>query len=86
MKYNIDLETRARREYHALPTEVRKRITEAIDDLQTNPRPPAAKRLTAKEGYRIRKGDYRILYTIDDESRTIRIYRVGRRREVYRRI
>jgi mRNA interferase RelE/StbE len=86
VKYNVYLETRARREYHALPIEAQKRITEAIDDLQTNPRPPAAKRLTAKEGYRVRKGDYRILYTIDDESRTIRIYRIGHRREVYRRL
>jgi mRNA interferase RelE/StbE len=86
VRYKVDLETRARREYHALPSEAQKRITEAIDDLQTNPRPPAARRLTAKEGYRIRKGDDRILYTIDDDSRTIRIYRVGHRREVYRRL
>jgi mRNA interferase RelE/StbE len=86
VRYNVELETGARREYHALPSEAKNRITEAIDDLQTNRRPPGAKRLTAQEGYRIRKGDYRILYTIDDESRTVRIYRVGHRREVYRRL
>ncbi|MBI2901867.1 MAG: type II toxin-antitoxin system RelE/ParE family toxin [Planctomycetes bacterium] len=47
------------------------------------PRPPRAKRLVGKAGYRIRRGDYRILYVVDDDARRIRVYRIGHRRDVY---
>ena len=81
----VELETRASREYRRLPPLVRDRIAEVVDDLQINPRPPGAKKLVGENGYRIRTGDYRILYAIDDQSGIIRIYRIGHRREVYRR-
>jgi mRNA interferase RelE/StbE len=84
VSYRIELETRARREFLALPREVQDRLAEAVDDLQSNPRPPGAKRLSGSPGYRIRQGDDRILYTIDDDARLVRIYRVGHRREIYR--
>lgn len=84
MKYRVEVETRARREFHNLPNDVRERIEEVIDDLQENPRPPGAKSLIGKEGYRIRKGDYRILYTVDDKSHVVSVYRIGHRRDVYR--
>ncbi|MBI2082990.1 MAG: type II toxin-antitoxin system RelE/ParE family toxin [Deltaproteobacteria bacterium] len=84
MSFRVELESRARREFLELPKEVQKRFTDVIDDLQSNPRPPGAKRLTGLEGYRIRKGDYRLLYTVDDQNSIIRIYRIGHRREVYR--
>jgi len=85
VKYRIEVETRARREFLGLPDQVQEVVTEAIDDLATNPRPQGAKRLVAKSGYRLRKGDYRILYTIDDETRLVRVYRVGHRRDIYRK-
>jgi mRNA interferase RelE/StbE len=84
--YRIELETRAKREFLDLPTDVRSRLSEAIDDLRGSPRPPGSKRLTARGGYRIRKGAYRILYTVDDRVRVVRIYRIGHRREVYRHL
>ena len=84
MKYKILLETRARREYLELPDKDRLRIQEGIDDLATNPRPPGAKKLSGIDGYRLRKGDYRILFTINDRSKEVRIYRIGHRREIYR--
>ena len=84
MKYKILLETLARREYVELPDKVRLRIQEGIDDLETNPRPPGAKKLSGIDGYRLRKGDYRILFTINDRSKEVRIYRIGHRREIYR--
>lgn len=84
MSYRVELETRAQREILHLPKEVQGFLTELIDDLQANPRPPGAKKLTGQEGYRIRKGDYRVLYTINDKDRLIRVYRIGHRREVYR--
>ena len=84
MIYQILLETRARREFLHLPARERARIEEAIDDLARQPRPPGAKKLAGIDGYRIRQGNYRILFTIDDKRREVRIYRIGHRREVYR--
>lgn len=84
MKYKILLETRARREYLKLTDKDRLRIQEGIDDLATNPRPPGAKKLSGIDGYRLRKGGYRILFTINDRSKEVRIYRIGHRREIYR--
>ena len=85
MSYRVELETRARSELLDLPKEALRRIAPVIDDLGRDPRPPGAKKLTGQNGYRVRKGDYRILYAIDDALRLIRIYRIGHRREVYRR-
>ncbi len=84
MKYKILLETRARREFLDLPDKVRRRIQEGIDDLATNPRPPGVKKLAGIDGYRLRRGDYRILFTINDGAKEIRIYRIGHRRDIYR--
>lgn len=85
MNYSVVLETRARKEFLDLPKEIQSKISDIFDDLMLNPRPPASKKLTGQqEGYRIRKGDYRILYTIHDQKHLVRIYRVGHRREVYR--
>jgi mRNA interferase RelE/StbE len=83
--YKVELETRARREYRDLPTQARERVSDAIDDLQVDPRPPGCKKLVAGNGFRVRTGDYRILYTADDNLHLVRIYRIGHRREVYRR-
>lgn len=85
MSYRLELETRALREYRGLPAEWRELIGEVFDDLQENPRPPGAKKLSGVDGWRVRKGDYRILYTIDDRARLVRVYRVGNRKDVYRR-
>jgi mRNA interferase RelE/StbE len=82
--YRVELETRARREYRDLPTRAREQVADAIDDLQSDPRPPGSKKLVGTAGYRIRTGDYRILYAIDDTASMVRIYRIGHRREVYR--
>lgn len=84
MRYRVELETRARREFLDLPRDVVRRIAPVPDDLASNPRPPGAKKMTGEEGYRVRKGDYRILYAIDDKARLVQVYRIGHRREVYR--
>ncbi len=84
MPYRVELETHARREYRSLPAHVLERVSEAIDDLQANPRPPGCKKLVGSTGYRIRTGNYRILYTIDDHAKIVRVYRIGHRRDIYR--
>jgi len=62
-----------------------KRLEDALDRLAVQPRPPLAKLLSQKEDiWRIRVGDYRILYQIDDAERWLRIAEIGHRREVYR--
>ena len=85
MTYRIELETRARREYRDLPNRIRDLIADVIDDLQADPRPPGCRKLVGEDGYRVRTGDYRVLYAIDDASRLVRIYRIGHRSAVYRR-
>jgi len=83
--WTVELESRARREYLKLDRTVREAITDVIDDLATEPRPPGCKRLVGRDGYRIRSGDWRILYTVTDASKLIRIFRIGHRRDIYRR-
>ena len=84
MNYQVLLETRAQKEFLDLPKEIQSKIGPVFDNFVFNPRPPASKKLTGKEGYRIRKGNYRILYTIHDQEYLVRVYRVGHRREIYR--
>jgi len=55
-----------------------------IHRLAADPRPVGAEKLSALERYRIRQGDYRIVYSIDDRERTVTVFKVGHRREVYR--
>ncbi len=85
MVYQLELETRALKELKSLPRERRALISAVLDDLERNPRPPGAKKLSGRDGWRVRKGDYRVLYTVEDRLRLVRVYRIGHRREVYRR-
>ena len=55
MKYRVEVETRAKREFLDLPEEVQERLGEVIDDLRVNARPPGAKRLVGNSGYRVRR-------------------------------
>lgn len=63
----------------------RLKILKIIEGLQSDPRPKNALRLTNREEYRIRHGDYRILYLIEDEVKIVQIEHVGHRGEVYRK-
>lgn len=60
------------------------RIQQAINALAKTPRPSGAKMLKGDSAFRVRVGNYRILYEIDDSTRTVTIYRVKHRRDVYR--
>jgi mRNA interferase RelE/StbE len=85
VSYRIEVDDRARREIIRLPKSVIARIRDTVVALARDPRAPGAKRLTGREGYRVRVGDYRILYDIDDRSRLVRIYKVGHRQGIDRR-
>ncbi|MEA1872434.1 MAG: type II toxin-antitoxin system RelE/ParE family toxin [Chloroflexota bacterium] len=59
-------------------------IRDAICDLEQEPRPRASAKLTGREGWRIRVGDYRVIYEIDDQQRVVTVLHIGHRRDVYR--
>nr|BAL59259.1 plasmid stabilization system protein [Candidatus Acetothermum autotrophicum] len=87
MRYRILIESRAERELKALPPEIITRIDRKLQALAGNPRPRGTQKLRGREGegYRVRVGDYRILYQIDDAQKVVRVYRIKHRREAYRR-
>ena len=86
MVYAIEFSRRAERQFDKLSGEARARLKPAIDALADNPRPPGAKKLVGAEGlWRIRVGDYRIIYAIEYDRLLVLVVEVGHRREVYRR-
>lgn len=68
-----------------MPTKDRGRIVAKIRGLQDDPRPPGVEKLSGDEKYRLRQGDFRILYEIQDRQLIVTIVRIGNRRDVYRR-
>jgi mRNA interferase RelE/StbE len=84
--YRILLERAAERDLARLASEMHNRVIVAIQALSASPRPPGCRKLVgSKCDWRIRVGDYRVIYEIADEIRIVRINRVRHRREVYRR-
>ena len=84
MGYEVRIVSAAEREMDRLPVAVYKRISRRILTLEDNPRPRGAKKLSGREEYRLRIGDYRVLYTVDDKNGVVTIFAVGHRREIYR--
>jgi mRNA interferase RelE/StbE len=84
MPYVVHLKRSAEKELADLPREVQQRIIKRLLTLKANPRPPGAKKLGGGDRFRIRVGDYRVLYTIDAALQKIEVSAVGHRREVYR--
>ena len=82
--YQVKIKERAQKDMKKLAPSFRARIVTAIRSLANEPRPSGAKKLTAKEEWRFRLSDYRILYIIDDENKSVTIVRIKHRREVYR--
>jgi mRNA interferase RelE/StbE len=83
--YAIEIRPRARRALRQLDPPARKAVARVIDVLATDPRPPGARPLTGHRPYlRVRAGDYRVIYAVDDSARMITVAAVGHRREVYR--
>ena len=83
-QYEVRINASARREMDSLPADLHRRVSNAILLLETTPRPRKCKRLRSRDEYRLRVGDYRVLYLIDDESRVIEVTAVGNRKDVYR--
>jgi len=81
--YKIDITKSAQKKLSKLPAKERDRISEKIDALAHEPRPSGCKKLMGREGYRIRIGNYRVIYNIHDDVLTVLIVDVGDRKEIY---
>ena len=84
MAYAVRIIRRAQRELAALPSGAYERSRDAMYDLGDQPRPPGCLKLAGREGWRVRIGDYRIVYEIDDHDEIVTVLHVGHRRDVYR--
>ncbi len=85
MTYTVEVTARAERELSALPADDQRRIAKKIDRLATTPRPVDCKKLAGPDAfYRIRIGDFRVVYSIEDRKLRVLIIRVGNRRDIYR--
>jgi mRNA interferase RelE/StbE len=84
VKYTLEINQSAQKELDALDDTVFKRIDRKILALADNPRPAGCKKLKGfKDQWRIRVGDWRVLYIIDAETKTVTVMHVAHRREVY---
>ena len=84
MAYTVNLKRSSEKELDDLPKKIQDRITKKIISLKENPRPIGIKKLQGREGYRIRVGNYRILYTIDDFLKIVEILSILLREDAYR--
>jgi len=82
--YQLKILPQAQKDLDELQGKIFNKIKEAIVSLAHNPRPYGSIKLTNEQGYRVRIGDYRLLYRIDDKLKEVFIYRIKHRREVYR--
>lgn len=82
--YNLRVKKSAEKELRAVPKQDLVRIVRQIQSLVVQPRCPKSEKLSSEEKYRVRQGDWRIVYSIDDESRIVEIVKIGHRREIYR--
>ncbi len=84
MPYTVKLKRSAEKELDNLPTKIHDKVVNILLSLKENPFPRNFKKLRGREGYRIRVGDYRILYLIDESDKNIEVISVAHRKEVYR--
>ena len=82
--YSLQIKRSAVKEVEALPLKDRRRIVRKIQALARNPRPEGCEKLSGQDKYRLRQGDYRILYSVDDAAEAVVIVKIGHRRDVYR--
>ncbi len=82
--YKIELRRRAQRALDRLPKTDFPAVIEAIKELAQTPRPRGVEKVKSTGLWRIRQGDYRIIYRVDDNQQLVTVVRVGHRREIYR--
>jgi mRNA interferase RelE/StbE len=83
-KYKIIFRKSVAQDMRRIPNRDLRRILAAIDSLSEEPRPPGVEILSGQEKYRVRQGNYRIIYEISDKSVIVVVVKVGHRKDVYR--
>jgi mRNA interferase RelE/StbE len=82
--YQLVIDRYAEKQLAKIPPPDFNRIVKAINELATDPRPNGYKKLTGRPGYRIRIGNYRVIYLIEDKALKVFIIEIGNRRDIYR--
>ncbi len=82
--YRVLAKRSAVKELEGLPLKDRRRVARRIQGLASEPRPAGCEKLSGQEKYRLRQGDYRVLYSVDDTELTVTVVKIGHRRDVYR--
>ena len=86
MKYKIVIAEQAVKALGKLPGKIRRQISEKIDALADNPRQAGAEKLQGANLFRIRSGDYRVIYQIKDNVLIVLVVRIGHRKDIYRNL
>ena len=85
-RYRVQFSSSAAKALGKLPHDVQRRIGRAIDGLETDPHPPGSKKLTGEEDlYRLRVGDYRIIFQVENRKLLVLVLSIGHRRDIYRK-
>ena len=82
--YKVLVKRSAAKELEGLPPKARRLVAANVSGLVVTPRPQGVEKLSGQEKYRIRQGDYRVLYSIDDTAETVTVVKIGHRRDEYR--
>lgn len=83
--YQLKIKERAQKDMRKLAPSFRGRIAQLIRSLAKDPRPAGCQKLTNREEWRVRQGDYRVLYSIDDSKKLVTVVRIKHRAKVYKR-
>lgn len=83
-KYKVLFKKSAAKELEGIPRADLQRILQKIKKLEAEPRPTESRKLSNYDLFRIRQGDYRIVYLIDDRKLELQIFKIGHRKEIYR--
>ena len=84
MSYRVILSRSTRKQLERISGETEIRVLAKLSELEANPRPPGCKKLKNRDAWRIRVGDYRVIYEIHDKVLQVIVVTIGHRREVYR--
>ena len=82
--YKILIKKSAAGELAKIPKKDLEKIVRRVRDLEQSPRPSGCRKLSGKDSYRLRQGDCRVVYAVDDSRRIVEVYKIGNRREIYR--
>ncbi|MDR3363231.1 MAG: type II toxin-antitoxin system RelE/ParE family toxin [Desulfovibrio sp.] len=85
MPYTVELSPKGKRAFYKLPIHIKNTILQHLRSLAVNPRPEGVKKLKAMNAWRMRIGDYRVIYEIHDDVLLVLVIHVAHRREAYRK-